>query len=116
MSTPQQRASKKQENRIAKSLNQIGLEARRQMASGAMWFAKSDVISKVFQVEAKTRVKPSSSISVKKEWLDKIYGEAVMVNKIPALVFSFGDGEDFMVLRMDDALRITEGMMKNEED
>lgn len=103
--------SRKQERRIVKSLKEIGLQARQQMASGAMWFAKSDVISDMFQIEAKTKAKPSKSITLKSEWFDKIHQEALMVNKIPALVFSFGDNVDYFVLRDRDFLEIVEELL-----
>lgn len=96
--TEGQKKSRKQEQRITKSLQEIKMDARQQMASGSIWFAKSDVISELFQIEAKTRAKKSKSISVKREWLDKIASEAFHANKIPALAFSFGDNKDYFIL------------------
>ncbi len=80
--------SQKQEQRITKTLKEIKEEAKQTMNSGAIWFNKSDVVSKNFRVEAKTKVKPSKSITIKKEWLDKIENEAFLTGKTPALVFS----------------------------
>lgn len=68
------------------------------MNSGAIWFDKSDVVSENFRIEAKTRMKESKSISLKKEWLDKIGNEAFETGKMPALAISFGDGRDYFVL------------------
>jgi len=68
------------------------------MNSGAIWFNKSDVVSKNFRIEAKTKIKPSKSIIIKKEWLEKIEKEAFLTGKTPALVFSFGDGKDYFIL------------------
>jgi hypothetical protein len=113
MSTSQQRASRKQEGRITKSLKQIGEEARRQMASGALWFAKSDVVSSLFRIEAKTRAKAGQkSITVQKEWLDKIKQEAFETSKIPALAFSFGDGKDYFVLEDRDFYALIEELIE----
>lgn len=103
-----QKRSKKQEQRITKSLNQIKEEARTQMASGSIWFAKSDVVSKQFQIEAKTKAKACKSISVKKEWMDKVATEAFEARKTPALAFSFGDSTDYFILRDKDFLAMVE--------
>lgn len=90
--------AKRQEQRITRSLNQIKEEARNALASGSKWFAKSDVISKHFRIEAKTKATPSKSFSIKREWLDKIGAEAFETGKIPVLAFSFGDNKDYFVL------------------
>ncbi len=103
-----QKKSKKQEMRITRSFKEIKEDAKRTLASGAMWFAKSDVVTKRFRVECKTRLKPSKSITLKKEWLEKIQKEAFETNKTGLLVFSFGDGEDFVVLRNQDFLKMVE--------
>ena len=91
--------SQDQEKRITKSLNQIKAEARTTPGSGSMYCAKSDVVCKHFRVEAKTKVKPAKSVSVKKEWMDKIEQEAFETGKIPALAFSFGTQTDYFVLK-----------------
>lgn len=101
----------KQEKRITKSLKEIGMEARQQMASGSIWFAKSDVISEWFQIEAKTRARVAKSISIKKEWLEKIEEEALLSGKIPVLVFSFGDQMDYFILKDTDFLTIIEELL-----
>lgn len=104
--------SKKQEQRITRSLKEIGLQARTQMASGSIWFAKSDVISDLFQIEAKTRAKSSKTITVKKEWLDKIELEAFESNKTPATVISFGDTTDYFIIRDKDFLTLVEELIQ----
>lgn len=78
------------------------------MNSGATWFNKSDVVSKNFRIEAKTRTKPSKSITIKKEWLEKIEKEAFLTGKTPALAFSFGDGKDYFILSDKDFYEIVE--------
>jgi len=62
-------------------------------ASGAMSGAKGDVVTPEVLIEVKSTV--HGSLSVKKEWLDKITGEAMATNKIPALAINFvtGSGE-----------------------
>jgi Holliday junction resolvase len=100
--------SQKQERRITKSLQEIKEEARQTMSSGAIWFNKSDVVSKNFRIEAKTRTKPSKSITIKKEWLEKIEKEAFLTGKTPALAFSFGDGKDYFILTDKDFYEIVE--------
>ncbi len=91
--------SNNQEKRITRSLNEIKEASRQQISSGSLWFAKGDVITSSFLIEAKTKEKASSSITVKKEWLDKIETEAFDVRKIPALAFSFGTQTDYFVLK-----------------
>lgn len=107
--------SVKQEKRITRSLQEIKMEAKRQLASGAKWFAKSDVVSTLFQIEAKTRAKSSSSISVKKEWHDKIHMEALENNKMPVLVYSFGDSTDYYALEDRDFMSIIEELQELRE-
>jgi Holliday junction resolvase len=113
MTTTNQRYSKRQEGRITKSLKELGDEARRQMASGALWFAKSDVVSTLFQIEAKTRAKAKSkSITVQKEWLEKIAQEAFENKRIPALAISFGDSRDYFVLEDRDFYALVEELIE----
>lgn len=78
------------------------------MASGSMWFAKSDVVTKNFRIEAKTKIKPSRQMVIKKEWLDKIREEALETGKIPVLAFSFGENTDYFVLEARDFYELAE--------
>lgn len=110
--TEGQKRSQKQEKRITRSLKEIGLAARTQMASGSIWFAKSDVISELFQIEAKTKAKASKTINVKKEWLDKIEEEAFQGNRLGATVISFGDNTDYFILRDRDFLQLVEELIE----
>lgn len=88
------------------------MEARRQLASGSLWFAKSDVVSEMFQIEAKTKVKPSKSMTIKKQWLEKIALEAFQNNKIPLLTISFGDGIDYYVIEDREFLALIEEIVE----
>jgi hypothetical protein len=107
--------SQKQEQRITRSLKEIKEDAKQTMNSGAIWFDKSDVVSKNFRVEAKTKVKPSESITIKKEWLNKIEKEAFLTGKTPALAFSFGDGKDYFILTDKDFYMIAEKLNEMRE-
>lgn len=82
--------STKQEDGIAKKF-----DGKRQKNSGATMFDKGDVTLDSVLIEAKTKVSPSSSISVKKEWLEKNEKEALFIGKpYNALAFNFGPDED----------------------
>ena len=96
-------------------MQEIKEEARQTMNSGAIWFNKSDVVSKNFRIEAKTRIKPSKSIIIKKEWLEKIEKEAFLTGKTPALAFSFGDGKDYFILTDKDFYEIVERLGTDDE-
>lgn len=80
------KVSRKMEARLAKTLG-----GKRQSNSGATPFQKGDVITKLFAIEAKTSMTPKQSISIRKEWLDKIRREAFAMGKpYSALAFDFG--------------------------
>jgi len=96
----------KQEKRISKKVTKYIEPAYVQKASGSMFHRKSDVISKNFRIEAKTKTKPSKSITLKREYFEKISREALETDKIPVLSFSFGDGQDFYVLEEHDFMRM----------
>ena len=82
------KVSRKMEARLAKTLG-----GKRQSNSGATPFQKGDVITKLFAIEAKTSMTPKQSISIRKEWLDKIRREAFAMGKpYSAIAFDFGTG------------------------
>ena len=82
----------KQENRVCK-----GLGGRKQIGSGATPFLKGDGVLDDLLIECKTKDKPSKSISVQKLWFDKVREEAFNMGKEGAIVvFSFGDGKDYV--------------------
>jgi len=80
-----------QEKRIAKAIG-----ARRTANSGATKFDKGDLtIGQDWLIEAKTLMTPKKSISIKKEWLEKLKGEMYATGKnYRALCFDFGDEKD----------------------
>lgn len=82
--------STKQEKKVAKDLG-----GRRIANSGATLFSKGDVDLSDWTIECKTKTKPSDSMSIKKEWLEKNAEEAFAMGKpYSALCFSFGDLHD----------------------
>ena len=91
-----------QARRITKSLNQMAMDARVERRSGA-GIVKGDVNDKYFKWELKTREKPSTSITVKKEWYDKTEADCysnMARQQIPGVIFGFGDKDDIVSMRM----------------
>lgn len=101
--------SKKQENDLAKHF-----DGERVKNSGATKFAKGDVTLGKWLLEAKTKMTPSKSMTIQKEWLEKNDQEALFMGKPhSALAFNFGPNEknyyiineelfDFLVQHIDD--------------
>lgn len=83
-----------QEKRIAKALG-----GRQVIGSGSTPFLKGDVVTSNLFVEAKTKMEPSKSISVKKQWLEKAKEQAYSQRKEDYTVaISFGDGKDYYII------------------
>lgn len=83
-----------QEKRIAKALG-----GRQVIGSGSTPFLKGDVVTSNLFVEAKTKMEPSKSISVKKQWLEKAQEQAYSQRKEDYTVaISFGDGKDYYII------------------
>lgn len=62
------------------------------VGSGSTPFLKGDVIAGKLFIEAKTKMEPSKSISVKKEWLEKAKAQALSTRKEDYTVaISFGE-------------------------
>lgn len=82
--------SNKQEKKVAKAV-----KGRKTANSGATAFQKGDVVTKDWLIECKTKVKDSTSFTVKEEWLLKNEEEAFAMGKNnSALVFDFGPNSD----------------------
>lgn len=78
--------SSRQEKAVAKSVS-----GHITKNSGSTKFDKGDVNTDNFLIECKTKEKFSDSISIKKDWLEKISTEALFVGKkYSALAFNFG--------------------------
>lgn len=90
--------SSEQEKRIAKAMG-----GRQVVGSGSTPFLKGDVIAGKLFIEAKTRMEPSKSISVKKEWMEKAKAQSVAMRKEDyAVAISFGDPKEYYII--EDAL------------
>lgn len=88
---PTRHYSDKQEKAVAKAVN-----GRQTSNSGATMFGgKSDVsIDNLFSLECKTKTTHSNSISIKKEWFEKLQKEALFDgHAYNALAFNFGPDE-----------------------
>lgn len=90
--------SRKQETRVGKDL---GL--RVQSNSGATSFQKGDLKDEHILVECKTLVKPQKQRTIEREWLEKLKEEQISMRKsLGALIFDFGDNDEYVVLTMRD--------------
>jgi hypothetical protein len=92
--TTTRKKSSQQEKRIAKAMG-----GKQVIGSGATPFLKGDVIVDKLFIEAKTKMEPSKSISVKKEWLDKAKAQALSTRKSDyAIAISFGDSKEYYII------------------
>ena len=90
--TPTRARSKAQEDQVAKATG-----GKRTPNSGATTFGgKSDVnVANLISVECKTKMTSSESISIKKEWIEKLRAEAAFDgHEYTALAFNFGPNEE----------------------
>lgn len=86
--------SSQQEKRIAK-----GIGGRQVVGSGSTPFIKGDVVADSLFIEAKTKMEPSQSISVKKAWIEKAKEQSLAMRKEDyAIAVSFGDGKDYYLI------------------
>lgn len=89
--------SKAQESKVAKNL-----KGRRQPNSGATAFSKGDVKTTHFCIECKTATTEKQSMSIKRDWIDKLKEEAFAMGKPHwAVAFNFGglnNGENYYVI------------------
>lgn len=94
MKTTTRAKSNEQEKRIAKAVG-----GRQVIGSGSTPFLKGDVIAGKMFIEAKTKMEPSKSIAVKKEWLEKAKTQAYATKKEDyALAISFGEPKEYYVI------------------
>lgn len=78
--------SNRQEKAVAKEIG-----GKQTKNSGATLFQKSDVYTDLFNLECKTKITNSDSISIKREWFEKQIRENIqMGKKYSAIVFNFG--------------------------
>lgn len=82
--------SNKQEKQVAKAI-----KGSQTSNSGATPYDKGDVKTDKVLVECKTKTTISKSISIQKEWLDKLREESIFMKKpFYTLVFNFGENTD----------------------
>ena len=94
MKTSTRAKSSQQEKRIAKAMG-----GRQVVGSGSTPFLKGDVVAGNLFIEAKTKMEPSKSISVKREWLEKAKEQALATRKEDyALAISFGDSKEYYII------------------
>lgn len=103
--------SAKQELRVANELRMKTVPN-----SGATPFKKGDLKDKYLLVECKTKNTPQLSHTMRKDWIDGIEKEAFEANRMPALVFDFGDGDDIVCMRMKHFKKIYESFIEYIED
>lgn len=90
MNKPTRFYSKKQETKVAKIV-----KGRRTANSGATAFSKGDVVNKDWCIECKTATEAKASMSIKREWFQKIREEAFGTGKsYYALAFNYGPDTD----------------------
>lgn len=86
---PTRHYSKAQEKTVASKFN-----GERTLNSGATPFQKGDVATNKVLLECKTKVKASDSVTIHKEWLEKLDHESLFMGKpYSALLFNFGPGQ-----------------------
>ena len=86
--------SSEQEKRIAKAIG-----GRQVVGSGSTPFLKGDVIAGDLFIEAKTKMNPSQSITVKKSWIDKAKEQSLAMRKSDyAIAVSFGDPKEYYLI------------------
>ncbi len=91
---PTRHFSSIQEKRVAKSLG----GTNDPQSGGGKW-KKNDVELDEWALECKTKVTPSETISVHKEWFaDVERNRAESLKSYAAVVFSFGDGKDYYAM------------------
>ena len=86
--------SNKQEKRVAERVG-----GKQVSNSGATAFNKGDVITDDWLIECKTCTNPKSSMTVKKEWLEKNKEEAfAMRRNFSAVAIDFGSNDTYYII------------------
>ena len=86
--------SSEQEKRIAKAMG-----GRQVVGSGSTPFLKGDVVVDKLFIEAKTKMNPSQSITIKKAWVDKAKEQSLAMRKEDyAIAVSFGDPKEYYLI------------------
>ena len=99
--------SSKQEKIVAKSL-----KGKVQPNSGATPFFKGDIVADDWLVECKTQMTDKKTITIKKEWLDKLEEERFAMRKTNmALAFNFGPNQDNYFIVTEKAFKQMKGVI-----
>lgn len=95
MEKPTRFYSNKQEELVA-----LLMGGKRCPNSGAGHWKKGDIIVDEMIVECKTKTKPSTQQTIKKEWIDNLRHECLAMGKSEwAIVFDFGNlGDEYAVI------------------
>ncbi|AOQ24570.1 hypothetical protein MTAT_19130 [Moorella thermoacetica] len=103
------------EDKVAKTYNKIAQNiAKRRPGSGAVWYKPGDVVTPDILMEAKERgtvtAKGEKSISIKKDWLEKIERESWAAGKtFWCLPFHYkGDDRIYVVIDFEDLVTLVE--------
>lgn len=111
MKTSTRAKSSQQEKRIAKAMG-----GKQVVGSGSTPFLKGDVVVDKLFIEAKTKMEPCKSMSVKKEWLEKAKEQALATRKEDyALAISFGDPKEYYIIEddlMEDLYKSREALLR----
>lgn len=98
--------SSRQEKKVAKAVG-----GKQVANSGATAFNKGDVTTDDWLIECKTKLNVARSFTIKREWLDKNREEMFAMGKAyNALVFDFGDGNNYYVLDEKTFLKMKEAL------
>lgn len=112
MNRPTRFYSTRQEKKIAKAVS-----GKRQANSGATAFAKGDIITKNWLIEAKTVTKPQKSFTIQKDWIMKNQEEAfAMGREHSALAIDFGDGDNYIVVDLSTFIKLQQALEREEEN
>lgn len=86
------------------------LGMRQQVNSGATTFDKGDVLDEHMVLDAKTVMKPQSSVSLKEDWFDKSREEAFGMGRgLSGIAFRFAPkGRDYVAMPIDDFRQLYE--------
>ena len=103
--------SSQQEKRIAKAMG-----GRQVVGSGSTPFLKGDVIAGKLFIEAKTKMEPSSQITVKKALLEKAKEQMFSTRKEEyAVAISFGEPKEYYIIEdsyMEELVKAKEAVSK----
>jgi hypothetical protein len=81
---------------------------RIQPGSGNKFYNPNDIKTETELIECKTT--GSKSLSIKKEWLDKVFTNSIIQNRMPVLTFGFQDSDQtYAIIRYEDYKQLKEG-------